>query len=107
MELDPVAREIVLRSIREAIPSAWRAKCEELRSLGDVSMATYLDETGLDLEDVYANNRSWTELRRAVGLATVRAGPHEPCYAQLADSCTWMTEGGSTRPVATGTSDST
>ena len=36
MELDPVARDIVLRSIREAIPSDWRAKCEELRSLGDI-----------------------------------------------------------------------
>ena len=35
-ELDPVAQEIVLRSIREAIPSTWRERCEELRSLGDV-----------------------------------------------------------------------
>ena len=26
MELDPVARDIVLRSIRQAIPSDWRAK---------------------------------------------------------------------------------
>ena len=47
-------RDIVLRSIRQAIPSDWRAKCDELRSLGDVSLATYLDETGLELEDIYA-----------------------------------------------------
>jgi hypothetical protein len=39
MELDPVARDIVLRSIRQAIPSEWRAKCHELRSLGDISLA--------------------------------------------------------------------
>ena len=77
MELDPVAREIVLRSIREAIPSDWRAKCDELRSLGNVSLATYLDETGLELEDVYANNRSWSALRRAIGLSTHVAGPDE------------------------------
>ena len=32
LELDPVAREIVLRSIRDAIPSDWREKCGELRS---------------------------------------------------------------------------
>lgn len=77
MELDPVARDIVLRSIRQAIPSDWRAKCDELRSLGNVSLATYIEETGLELEDVYANNRSWSALRRAVGLSTVDAGPEE------------------------------
>ena len=68
---------IVLRSIREAIPSTWRHG-DELRSLGDVSLATYLDETGLELEDVYAGNRSWTDMRRHVGLVTERAGGNEP-----------------------------
>jgi superfamily II DNA or RNA helicase len=77
MELDPVARDIVLRSIRQAIPSEWRAKCEELRALGDVTLAAYLDETGLELEDVYANERSWSALRRAAGLPTADAGPNE------------------------------
>ena len=77
MELDPVARDIVLRSIRQAIPSDWRAKCDELRSLGNVSLATYLEETGLELEDIYANNRSWSALRRAVGLPTDDIGPDE------------------------------
>jgi superfamily II DNA or RNA helicase len=77
MELDPVARDIVLRSIRQAIPSDWRAKCDELRSLGNISLATYLEETGLELEDVYANNRSWSALRRAVGLSAEDAGPEE------------------------------
>ena len=77
MELDPVARDIVLRSIRQAIPSDWRAKCDELRSLGNVSLRTYLEETGLELEDVYANDRSWSALRRAVGLSAEDAGPEE------------------------------
>jgi superfamily II DNA or RNA helicase/HKD family nuclease len=77
MELDPVARETVLRSIRQAIPSDWRAKCDELRSLGNVSLAKYLEETGLELEDIYTNNRSWSALRRATGLPTADAGPHE------------------------------
>jgi len=77
MELDPVAREIVLRSIKQAIPSEWRAKCDELRSLGDVDLATYLDESGLELDDIYANARSWSELRRAVGLRTEAEGPND------------------------------
>ena len=77
MELDPVARDIVLRSIRQAIPSDWKAKCDELRSLGDITLASYLEESGLELEDIYSNNRSWSGLRRATGLPTDDAGPHE------------------------------
>jgi superfamily II DNA or RNA helicase/HKD family nuclease len=77
LELDPVARDIVLRSIHDAVPSVWREKCRELRALGDVSMAQYLEETGLELEDIYAANHSWTEMRRAVGLATLPRGPDE------------------------------
>ncbi len=76
-DLDPVAREIVLRSIREAIPSTWRERCQELRSLGDVSLGEYLESSGLEPEDVYAGGHSWTEMRRQVGLATGAAGPAE------------------------------
>ncbi len=78
MQLDPVARDVVLRSIRETIPSTWRHRCDELRALGDVSLAEYLDLTGLEIEDVYAGNRSWTDMRRHVGLVTERAGGNEP-----------------------------
>lgn len=81
MELDRVASEIVLRSVREAIPSRWPAKIDELRSLrqaqGDVSLTEYLDETGLDLADIYGGNRSWSELREAAGFQLRDAGPHE------------------------------
>ena len=37
IELDRVSSESVLRSLREAIPSTWRAKVAELRSLHSVS----------------------------------------------------------------------
>ena len=77
LDLDPVARGIVLRSIRNAVPSVWRDKWAELRSLGDVSLRTYLEHTGLELEDVYAANHSWTEMRRAAGLPTSAGGPSE------------------------------
>jgi superfamily II DNA or RNA helicase/HKD family nuclease len=73
--LDQVAKEIVLRSIREAIPSTWRERCDELRSLGDVRLGEYLESTGLDLEDIYAGGHSWSEMRRQVGLPTGAAGP--------------------------------
>jgi len=76
-DLDPVAREIVLRSIRDAIPSTWRERCEELRSLGDVNLDEYLESSGLELEDIYAGGHSWTEMRREVGLVAGRKGPAE------------------------------
>ena len=34
-------------------------------------------ETGLELEDIYAGNHSWSEMRRAAGLPTAAAGPNE------------------------------
>jgi uncharacterized protein DUF3427/helicase-like protein/type III restriction/modification enzyme restriction subunit len=77
LELEPIAQEIVLRSLREAIPADWRSRQQELAALGDVSLATFLDETGLELDDIYAGNRSWSMLRRAVGLPTADEGQKE------------------------------
>jgi hypothetical protein len=72
-----VARDVVLASIRNAIPSRWPERVGELRSIGDVSLSTFLAHSGLELDDVYANNRSWTELRRAAGMPTAPAGDNE------------------------------
>ncbi len=81
LQLDEQASEIVLRSIRQAIPSQWKAKVDELRSLRqeqpDLSLSEYLEETGLDLEDLYANARSWSDLLDEAGAATRPAGPEE------------------------------
>lgn len=77
INLDPVARDVVLRSLREALPTNRPARVAELRRLGDVDLATFLAESGLDLGDVYANGGSWTQLRRDAGLTTAPAGPEE------------------------------
>lgn len=80
MQLDRVASDIVIESIRRAIPSRWAAKVDELRSmrgdLSDVTLKEYLDRSGLDLEDVYESNHSWSELREAAKLPVAAAGPH-------------------------------
>jgi superfamily II DNA or RNA helicase/HKD family nuclease len=65
MELDPVVSEIVLDNIRRALPTAWPRRVQELRELGDVSLVDYLNQTGLDLDDIYRANHYWTEIRRA------------------------------------------
>jgi superfamily II DNA or RNA helicase len=81
MELDAVAREIVLKNIRESVPSRWTAKVEELRSLAragtDASLVKYLAETGLELADVYDGGRSWSDLQSEAGIALRPPGPQE------------------------------
>ena len=81
MELDRVASEIVLNSIKQSVPNRWMAKVQELRLLAaantDVSIAEFLNETGLDLEDIYTSSKSWTELQRDAGLNTLEPGPNE------------------------------
>jgi superfamily II DNA or RNA helicase len=81
MELDRVAQEIVLRSVREAVPSRWQAKVTELRTLSrtrpTVTLADYLAETGLEPSDIYASQRSWSAMREAAGLPVAAVGQHE------------------------------
>jgi superfamily II DNA or RNA helicase/HKD family nuclease len=81
LELDPVAADIVLANIREATPSHWTAKVEELRALArqgrDPSLAEFLQEAGLEVEDVYVGDRSWSDLRSAAGCAVRASGPAE------------------------------
>ena len=67
MELDRVARYVVLASIRSAIPSNFPQRVAELRSIGDVTLVEFLDASGLELTDVYTGSRGWSELRRAAG----------------------------------------
>ncbi|WP_344257167.1 DUF3427 domain-containing protein [Terrabacter carboxydivorans] len=54
---------------------------DELRSLRrrepELGLATFLHESGLDLEDIYSNNRSWSDLLEAGGGQTQLAGPYE------------------------------
>ena len=80
-QLDRVARDVVLDSIRQAIPSNWPQRVAELRRLNadgyPATLAAYLHETGLDLDDVYANGRSWSDLLEGAGLPTQAPGPFE------------------------------
>jgi superfamily II DNA or RNA helicase len=81
MELDRVATARVLESIRQSVPTQWRAKAEELRLLAAedpaLTLPGFLDRSGLELDDVYRGNRSWSDLRAAAGLSVQADGPHE------------------------------
>lgn len=81
MELDSVAKEIILNSLKSALPSRWNEKVALLRKMlkDDIapSLKNYLLETGLDLSDVYSQNKSWSDFLDAVGVSAPVAGPHE------------------------------
>lgn len=80
MELDRKSREIVLESIKQAVPSRWSAKVDELRRLreeGRGSLGAFLQDSGLDLEDVYTGNKSWSDLQEESGGRVAAAGPEE------------------------------
>ncbi|MFG0316974.1 MAG: DUF3427 domain-containing protein [Planctomycetota bacterium JB042] len=82
MELDRVAREIVLEGLRAAVPSNWTRRTEELRALAasrarDVTLDDFLEDSGLEVSDLYGGKRCWSDLREAAGLGTHPAGPDE------------------------------
>ncbi|MGS2616371.1 DUF3427 domain-containing protein [Micromonospora sp. LZ34] len=79
IELDRVAKEIVLRNLKSALPTSKPGLVAELRQLGDVSLAEFLRESGLEVEDVYrsASVGGWTGLRRLAGMETSEPGPDD------------------------------
>ena len=77
LQLDPVARQIVLENVRSQLRTNRPALARELASYGDRSLAEYLDESGRDLAAIYRGSGSWTALRRQAGLPTPEAGPDD------------------------------
>ncbi|MBN1209730.1 MAG: DUF3427 domain-containing protein [Myxococcaceae bacterium] len=77
LALDQVATALVLENVRRGLNIGWRGLVAELRSLGDVGLARFLEETGIELEDLYRGKRGWAELRREAGLGVEPAGPED------------------------------
>ena len=78
VQLDQVARQAVLANLRSTLNPRWARTTAELRRLGDVDLAEFLDETGLELEDVYKpTDGTWSGLRIAAGLPVAEAGPQD------------------------------
>ncbi|MDB4932745.1 MAG: type restriction enzyme res subunit [Myxococcaceae bacterium] len=73
LQLDAVARDVILHSLRSSLAGAKRLSAE-LRELsadaGRPTLAQFLDQTGRTLEDVYEAG-GWTTLQRNVGLISL------------------------------------
>jgi hypothetical protein len=83
VELDRVAKEVVLDSLKAGIPSRWNQKVSELRAIAEqdesVTLSTYLHATGMDLKDVYTGSTrsGWSQLCEDAGLVLEPKGPFE------------------------------
>lgn len=81
IQLDRQAERAVLQNIEHALGAAYQGLVEDLRGLisdgRDVTLGDFLEETGIDLEDLYANGRCWTTLRRAAGVPLPARGPDD------------------------------
>jgi superfamily II DNA or RNA helicase/HKD family nuclease len=79
LHLDEVAREHVLAQLERSIPDTL----PELRALlrepahASLSLDAFVQETEVGLDVLYRQKRSWTELRRSVGLETRPLAPGE------------------------------
>ncbi len=81
MELDHVAREVILTSLKSSLPSKWPDKVGELNRMIRAGIAptmkNYILESGLSLSDIYAGSKSWSDYLDAVGIETPQKGRHE------------------------------
>lgn len=69
--LDRVAKERVLKSLKEHLATNVSVLERELRRYAEVELASYLEASARDIRDVYRADRCWTSLRRRAGqLAT-------------------------------------
>jgi superfamily II DNA or RNA helicase/HKD family nuclease len=78
IELDRVAQKVVLDNIKQSLNVSWKGLVAEASHVATPSIADFLEETGVDLEDLYrGNGRSWLDLKRAAGWDDSAPGPDD------------------------------
>ncbi len=78
IELDRVAQQIVLDNIKQSLSVSWKGLIAEARGLERPTLVEFLDDAGIELEDLYrGNGRSWLDLRRAAGWDDSPVGPDD------------------------------
>jgi superfamily II DNA or RNA helicase len=64
---DQMAREIVLKNIKQQVKSQFNLLVEDLRIRGDITLSNFLIENSLSMSDVYAHKKSWSMIRHKAG----------------------------------------
>lgn len=65
-ELDKVSKEQVLENLKTFLKFNKGYFMNDLRSMGDKSLSEYLNDSDVDISDLYRNGRSFTLLKRSV-----------------------------------------
>ena len=84
LKLDPIAKETVLRNLRDAVRNARARLADDLRTLGpEARLGEFMRESGAELQDIYAKPQSghcFVELRRRAGFSDGAGafGPRDP-----------------------------
>jgi superfamily II DNA or RNA helicase len=76
LDLDRVARELVLDNVRAALRGGRARLANELRTLGGVGLREFLELTGRELAEVY-DAGGFTAIKRTAGLLPEAAPPGE------------------------------
>jgi superfamily II DNA or RNA helicase len=78
IELDRVAQRIVLDNIKQSLSVSWKGLLNEAKREQSPSLSGFLEETGVELEDLYrGNGRSWLDLKRVAGWVEDTPGPDD------------------------------
>lgn len=82
ISLDRVSSDIVLRNVQAALRVNWAGLVSELRRIGACTLADFLAETGVGLDDIYRRRRGgWTGLKRQAQLDDRAVGPDDATLA--------------------------
>lgn len=85
IQLDRQVEGLILDQLRRQLRITKRALVTELQQLraerGELDLATFVDEAGIDLDDLYRHG-GWTQLQRAAGVPLPPPGPNEPTIAK-------------------------
>ena len=88
MALEGVARDRVLQSLKDAVPRGLAKMADEVRAMRKmdetISLTNFLEHSGLELNDVYANGRCWSDVLQVAGETILANGPGE---AALRKAC--------------------
>jgi len=87
IQLDTVAKQLVLENIKNSLPTSWQARKAESKSVGAVTLSEFLGATGLELPELYANSHCYTKLLRETGQLP---GEGTPAEVQLGKALTRM-----------------
>jgi superfamily II DNA or RNA helicase/HKD family nuclease len=95
ISLDRQVEAVVLDNVRRQLRVTTRSLVAELQQLrvqlGEVDLATFLDETGVELADVYKPSvGGWTRLQREAGVELPPAGPEEAALGKRIGALTHL-----------------